>query len=240
MAQSQSHQTQSTSNSLFQDDGSPWDMPTPRKQHSRADLLRTLLPASDVPESYIETFDAVIREDGAGGKVSSNGVTRVLASAKLDADAQARIMSIVAPGGGDVALGRNEFNVLLGLVGLAQEGETASLDGVDERRRSKFYPVFSCFFGSLLHMKMDLERLLDITLSYTMHMQPPVPQRSRLLYLLSVTATGNLWMRPRLPSAVLSIGPGIFSIPPWRPKSSCGALDRSMSCFLLYPTVDAS
>lgn len=136
MAQSQ-EQTQSTSNSLFQDDGSPWDMPTPRKQHSRADLLRTLLPASDVPESYIETFDAVIREDGAGGRISSGGVTRVLASAKLDADAQAKIMSIVAPGGGDVALGRNEFNVLLGLIGLAQEGETVSLDGIDERRRSK-------------------------------------------------------------------------------------------------------
>lgn len=146
MAQSQSQsQTQSTSNSLFQDDGSPWDMPTPRKQHSRADLLRTLLPASDVPESYIETFDAVIREDGAGGgKVSSGGVTRVLASAKLEADAQARIMSIVAPGGGDVALGRNEFNVLLGLVGLAQEGELVSLDGIDERRRSKFL-LFSTY-----------------------------------------------------------------------------------------------
>ncbi|KAJ4403508.1 Sorting nexin mvp1 [Gnomoniopsis sp. IMI 355080] len=135
IAQSQ-EQTQSTSNSLFQDDSSPWDMPTPRKQHSRADLLRTLLPASDVPESYIETFDNVIREDGAGGQVSSGGVTRVLASAKLDADAQAKIMSIVAPGGGEVALGRNEFNVLLGLVGLAQEGETVSLDGIDERRRN--------------------------------------------------------------------------------------------------------
>lgn len=136
MTQSQ-EQTQSTSNSLFQDDSSPWDMPTPRKQYSRADLLRTLLPASDVPESYIETFDAVIREDGAGGKVSSGGVTRVLASAKLDADAQAKIMNIVAPGGGEAALGRNEFNVLLGLVGLAQEGETVSLDGIDERRRSE-------------------------------------------------------------------------------------------------------
>lgn len=130
-------QTQSTSNSLFQDDSSPWDMPTPRKQQSRADLLRTLLPASDVPESYIETFDAVIQDDGAGGRVSSGGVMRVLASAKLDADAQAKIMSIIAPGPDEVALGRNEFNVLLGLVGLAQEGETVSLDGIDERKRSE-------------------------------------------------------------------------------------------------------
>ncbi|CAN8096566.1 unnamed protein product [Discula destructiva] len=136
MPQSQ-NQTQSSSNSLFQDDSSPWDLPTPRKKHSRADLLRGLLPASDVPESYIETFDAVFRDDGAGGgKISAAGVTRVLAAASLSADAQTKIMSMVAPDGGEVALGRNEFNVLLGLIGLAQEGETVNLDGVDERRRN--------------------------------------------------------------------------------------------------------
>ncbi len=65
--------TRSDSNSLFNDDDagnsspSPWDMPTPRKQHSRADLLRNLLPATDVPESYFETFDTIAREDGSGG-----------------------------------------------------------------------------------------------------------------------------------------------------------------------------
>ena len=137
--------TASHSNSLFQDDdtiagsrtGSPWDMPTPRKQQTRADLLRSILPASDVPDSYIETFDDVVREHGSGGRVTSAGVTRVLAAAKLDADAQAKIVSVLSPGGGELSLGRNEFNVLLGLTGLAQEGETASLDGIDERRRSK-------------------------------------------------------------------------------------------------------
>lgn len=146
MAQSQS-QSQ-TNSSLFQDDsgaGSPWDMPAPRRPHSRADLLRSLLPAADAPESYVEAFDAVAREhDAGGGKISSGGVARVLAAARLDADTQARIMSIIAPGGSgdDVALGRNEFNVLLALVGLAQEGETVSLDGVDERRRSEWRPFF--------------------------------------------------------------------------------------------------
>ncbi|KAG8165532.1 hypothetical protein KVR01_004084 [Diaporthe batatas] len=133
----------SNSNSIFQDDdvagsgtASPWDMPTPRKQHSRADILRNLLPASDVPDSYIETFDSVVRDDGSGGKVTSGGVLRVLAAAKIGADDQGRIMRVIAPGGGEVALGRNEFNVLLGLVGLAQERETISLDGIDERRRN--------------------------------------------------------------------------------------------------------
>lgn len=134
----------SNSNSLFQDDdvagsgtASPWDMPTPRKQSSRADILRNLLPASDAPDSYVETFDSVVRENGSGGKVASGGVTRVLAAAKIGADDQARIMGIIAPGGGEVALGRNEFNVFLGLIGLAQEREAISLDGIDERRRSE-------------------------------------------------------------------------------------------------------
>ncbi|KAM5371271.1 hypothetical protein ACJZ2D_008072 [Fusarium nematophilum] len=128
-----------SSNSLFADDdgahGSPWDMPTPRKQQSRADLIRSLLPASDVPDSYIETFDTVVREDGSNGRVTSGGIAKLFATGRLDADAQARIMSLVAPGGGDVTLDRNEFNVLLALIGLAQEGEIISLDGVDERRR---------------------------------------------------------------------------------------------------------
>ncbi|KAK7712585.1 Sorting nexin mvp1 [Diaporthe eres] len=137
----------SNSNSLFQDDdvagsgtASPWDMPTPRKQHSRAEIVRNLLPASDVPNSYIETFDSVVRENGSGGKVASGGVMRVLAAAKMGADDQARIMGIIAPGGGEVALGRNEFNVFLGLIGLAQEHETISLDGIDERRRKAAPP----------------------------------------------------------------------------------------------------
>jgi sorting nexin-8 len=136
--------TNKSSNSLFADDdysgsaGSPWDLPTPRKQKSRADVIRTLIPASDAPESYIETFDAVFKDDGSNGKIQAGGVAKVFAAARLGADDQSSIMSIVAPGGGDVELGRGEFNVLLALVGLAQEGETIGLDSVDERRRSEY------------------------------------------------------------------------------------------------------
>lgn len=163
--------TTRSGSALFADDDhdSPWDMPTPRKQRSRADLIRNLLPSGDVPESYIETFDAVVRTENrsTNGRITAGGVARTLAAAKLGADDQARIMGIIAPasasatgagGGGDGAhggeanssaaaaaaagsgdLGRNEFNVLLALIGLVQEGEVASLDGVDERRRSTFF-----------------------------------------------------------------------------------------------------
>ncbi|OAQ78952.1 sorting nexin Mvp1 [Purpureocillium lilacinum] len=141
-----SSQRTSSSNGLFDDhdggggggdDSSPWDMPTPRRQRSRADVIRNLLPPSDVPDTYIETFDAVLRDDdgGSGGRVTSGGVAKLFANARLGPEAQARIMSLVAPGdGSDVSLGRNEFNVVLALVGLAQEGDIISLDGVDERR----------------------------------------------------------------------------------------------------------
>ncbi|QPG94200.1 hypothetical protein C2857_005359 [Epichloe festucae Fl1] len=133
-----------SSNSLF-DDGngeedrpsSPWDLPTPRKRKDGAEMIRDLLPASDVPDSYKETFDAIAREDGSSGRVQAGGIAKLFANARLGPEAQARIMSLVAPGdGSDVSLGRNEFNVLLALVGLAQEGDIISLDGVDERRRN--------------------------------------------------------------------------------------------------------
>ena len=139
--------TRSNSNSLFNDDEaasgptSPWDMPTPRKQQSRAELVRSLLPGSDVPESYLEAFDKVAR-DGNGGRITLRGIHRTLTASKLDTDQQAKILSIVAPGGSDVAIGRNEFNVLLALIGLAQEDETISLDSVDERKRRMIPETF--------------------------------------------------------------------------------------------------
>ncbi|RYP92146.1 hypothetical protein DL770_001727 [Monosporascus sp. CRB-9-2] len=142
--------TQSGSDALFDDDGlgggrsgSALGIPTARKPGSRADLLRNLLAGTEVPDSYIETFDSAIREDGEGGKVTSSGVTKTLAAAKLSADDQACIMGIVAPAGSDAPIGRNEFNVLLALIGLAQEGESVTLDGVDERKRNLPRPQLS-------------------------------------------------------------------------------------------------
>ena len=84
----------------------------------------------------------------AGGhSVGADGIARTFAAARLpDQATQSRIVSVVAPDArsDDLSLSRNEFNVLLALIGLAQEGEITSLDSVDERRRSK-----SSFAGSL-------------------------------------------------------------------------------------------
>jgi sorting nexin-8 len=113
-------------------------MPTPKKAH-RGELIKKLLPASDVGDSYIDAFDNVLKGgDNFGGKISTTGVKKVLSAGRIGADEQSRIINIIAPGGQLSDLDRNEFNVLLALIGLAQEHEDITLDGVDERRRSPF------------------------------------------------------------------------------------------------------
>lgn len=91
-----------------------------------------------MPESYVELFDKILEDDvdGGLGKISQRGLNHLFAAARISSEQRDRILQLVSPGGGKV--GRNEFNVLLALVGLVQEGETVSLDAVDERRRGEF------------------------------------------------------------------------------------------------------
>ncbi|CZT40984.1 related to MVP1 protein [Rhynchosporium secalis] len=127
--------------SLFADDdsapgSSPWAMPTPKKP-GREDVVKSLLPAGAVPDSYIDRFDDLINgEEGSGGKLTVAGITKVLSASKLGADEQNRIVSIITSGEQLSDISRNEFNVLLALIGLAQEHEDITLDSVDERRRN--------------------------------------------------------------------------------------------------------
>ncbi|KAF2809231.1 sorting nexin mvp1 [Mytilinidion resinicola] len=128
--------------SLFTDDfndagDSPWGLPTPKKA-ARGNLVKTLLGSGDVPESYVDAFDALIASgDRTGSGVSLAGVKKLLADSGLPADVQATIVGIVAQPGQDstAGFGRGEFNVLLALIGLAQEGEDVTLDSVDDHRR---------------------------------------------------------------------------------------------------------
>ncbi len=130
-----------SSSSLFADESSesPWSMPTP-KRTARQSMVKNLLPATDVPESYVDAFDAVLNaDDKTGVGISLAGVKNVLQGSKLSSDDQSRILNFVVPGGHESVngLGRSEFNVLLALIGLGQEGEDITLDGVDERRKSR-------------------------------------------------------------------------------------------------------
>jgi len=126
---------------LFDNDGangdSPWNMPTPKKG-SKGDMVKSLLPGPDVPKSYIEAFDVISDSEykTERGKISTEGVTKLLQSSKIGAVEQDRIVKLVIGDRLAASLGRNEFNVLLALIGLTQENEESTLDSVDERRKS--------------------------------------------------------------------------------------------------------
>ena len=130
------------SSGLFADDGetgaSPWDFPTPKKA-ARGNLVKTLLPATDVPDSYIDAYDTLLESgDRVAGGVGLTGVKRLLQDSRISSEEQQKILNLVVPTGQEsgVGLGRGEFNVLVALLGLAQEGEDITLDTVDERRKS--------------------------------------------------------------------------------------------------------
>ncbi|PCH01309.1 Hypothetical protein PENO1_019050 [Penicillium occitanis (nom. inval.)] len=138
--------------SLFDDEphshgsDSPWNMPTP-KRGGRQNYIKTLLPASDVPDSYTDAFELVLDASGrSGAGVGLTTIRQILSSSRLTAADQAKILNLVLPGGQETSsegLGRNEFNVLLALIGLAQEGEDITFDAVDERRNKLPRPKIS-------------------------------------------------------------------------------------------------
>lgn len=128
---------------LFADDppssDSPWDFPTPNRT-GRQDLIKSLLPATDVPESYIDAYDLIFESgDRVVAGISLTNVREILTTSGLKSGDQVKILNLVIPNGleSNVGLGRNEFNVLLALVGLSQEGEEVTFDAVDERRKSE-------------------------------------------------------------------------------------------------------
>ena len=101
--------------------------------------MKTLLPATDVPESYVDAYDALLDSgDRVAGGVDLAGVKRLLQNSGISSEEQQKILTLIVPAGQDstAGFGRGEFNVLVALVGLAQEGEDVTLDGVDERRKS--------------------------------------------------------------------------------------------------------
>lgn len=135
--------------SLFADDdgddssATPWTQNNTAKRTARRDLVRTLLPATDVPESYVDAYDLILNSgDRVGSGVGLTSIREILSSSGLTASDQGKILNLVVTGDHESSggLGRAEFNVLLALVGLAQEGEDLSFDSVDDRRKSERSP----------------------------------------------------------------------------------------------------
>lgn len=160
--------TPGSKSSLFADDddvsgGSPWSVPVPKKV-AREDLLKTLLPTSDVPESYIDIFDDMLKDgNDSNGKLSGAGVEILISAAKLNPDKASRILKIISPDAELRDLERNEFNVLLALIGLAQEEEDVhdvTLDGVDERRRSQCFFLFDFACSNPINAQISQNHIL--------------------------------------------------------------------------------
>ena len=136
--------TKSGGDSSLFDDGesqsaSPWDMPMPKKGKN-SEAVKNLLSGSDVPESYIDTYDTILHSgfEASAGKVSLEGAKKVLESSRISPEEQNRIVGLISTGlDPNTGFGRAEFNVLLALVGLSQHGEQSTLDDVDERRHSE-------------------------------------------------------------------------------------------------------
>lgn len=114
-------------------------MPTPKKsKHSEA--VKNLLASSHIPETYVDAFDTILNSgfEAQAGKISLEGTKKVLESSRISPDEQSRVLKLVSAGSEPKAgLARTEFNVLLALIGLSQQGEDSTLDGVDERRQGE-------------------------------------------------------------------------------------------------------
>ncbi|KAI9678721.1 MAG: Sorting nexin mvp1 [Caeruleum heppii] len=139
--------TTASHSSLFADDAegsgpSPWDLPTPKKK-SKSGLVKKLLPARDCPDSYVDLYDEILdSEDKTGSGISLQSVKSLLAESKISAVERSHIVDVIVQGEPSDGVGRGEFNVLLALIGLAQEHEDITLDGVDERRKNLPQPSF--------------------------------------------------------------------------------------------------
>ncbi|KAG8530472.1 uncharacterized protein KY384_004975 [Bacidia gigantensis] len=89
-----------------------------------------------VPETYVDAYDALnASEDGQAGKISLDGAKKMLDASRVPQSQQDTILKLIG-GARDGGIARNEFNVLLALIGLSQEREEISLDSVDERRKN--------------------------------------------------------------------------------------------------------
>jgi len=133
------------SSSLFADEStqshdSPWSFPTPKRE-ARSSLIKKLLPSVQVPELYVDIYNTLLQQHGHAVRASS--AKELLAESGLDSATSDKIYATVVQHEAQ-ELERGEMNVLLALIGLAQEGEDVTLDSVDERKKSTA-TSFICF-----------------------------------------------------------------------------------------------
>lgn len=131
--------------SLFADSGpDPWAAGIPvLRRGADNDIVKNLLTVDNasLPEEYVDYFDSLLAQYGnPDDMISAEGVGRILEEGGVDQNARERIWGVIMKGAKE-NINRDEVNVLLAMVGLAQEGDEISIDGVDDRRRSELNPA---------------------------------------------------------------------------------------------------
>ncbi|CUS14407.1 unnamed protein product [Tuber aestivum] len=135
---------ESAPGSLFDSGADAWHsagLPAARRGAPPADISKTLLTKenANIPERYDFLYESFLDQfrNLDGGGVSLAGVKQVLKEADADGyGIEDKILGILMKGG-KRGIGREEFYVLLALVGLEQQGEEVTIDGVDDLRRSE-------------------------------------------------------------------------------------------------------
>lgn len=198
-----------SSNSLFADDdtngatsNSPWAMPTPKKG-ARDSLVKNLLRDVEVPESYVDAFDKLVESGNtASGGVSVQGVQTLISEAILSTSAKGHILSLIGVADNQSkGVGRGEFNVLMALVGLAQEEEEVTLDSVDERRRKLPQPNLGNFANKIARQSAEPKTPSTESpegVSQAPSQSTPSPTKSRTMRKPSFGLDSDPWASPEM------------------------------------------
>ncbi|KAF2863215.1 sorting nexin mvp1 [Piedraia hortae CBS 480.64] len=128
------------STSMFGDtstDDGPWGFTPTKRSVGNRELIKSLLAEASIPDAYIDRFDQL----QTNGSVPAEDCRKLLEDCSLELQQEERVWKLLSDNGNVPTLGRSEFNVLLALIGLAQQGEETSLDGVDERKQNLPVPI---------------------------------------------------------------------------------------------------
>lgn len=108
-----------------------WKFPV-SDQSQRKELMMNLQPSWPIPE-YNEIFNTMSKD--SDDLIVREEVLKVLDCSGLNSDQKLLILKIIYHESETTRLTRNEFNVLLALIGLAQDYEDISLEKIYEKRQ---------------------------------------------------------------------------------------------------------
>ncbi|KAI0999791.1 Sorting nexin [Podosphaera aphanis] len=112
---------------------SPWGITSLLKETGQTEDIEALLPETAIPEKYNQIFNSIPdRGRSYNGNINKAGVYMIFSHAKLDKEDEESIQDLIFQGASPSELSRDKFNVLLALIGLAQNYSEISLEEVRE------------------------------------------------------------------------------------------------------------